>query len=72
MTLGEMPGDSQLALAPLEENVDHLRGSPARACRGRRRRGRRATALGTPTLFIDGVVHRGDYDPPTLMTALAP
>jgi protein-disulfide isomerase len=28
--------------------------------------------LGTPTLFIDGVVHRGDYDPPTLMAALAP
>ncbi len=22
--------------------------------------------LGTPTLFIDGVVHRGGYDPPTL------
>jgi protein-disulfide isomerase len=28
--------------------------------------------LGTPTLFIDGVVHRGGYDPPTLLTALAP
>ncbi len=27
---------------------------------------------GTPTLFIDGVVHRGGYDPPTLLTALAP
>jgi len=27
--------------------------------------------LGTPTLFIDGVVHRGGYDPPTLLTALA-
>jgi protein-disulfide isomerase len=27
--------------------------------------------LGTPTLFIDGVVHRGGYDPPTLMAALA-
>ena len=26
---------------------------------------------GTPTLFIDGVVHRGGYDPPTLLTALA-
>jgi protein-disulfide isomerase len=27
--------------------------------------------LGTPTLFIDGIVHRGGYDPPTLMRALA-
>ena len=28
--------------------------------------------LGTPTLFIDGAVHRGGYDPPTLLTVLAP
>ena len=28
--------------------------------------------VGTPTLFIDGVVHRGGYDPPTLLPALAP
>ena len=27
--------------------------------------------LGTPTLFIDGVVHRGGYDPPTLLAELA-
>ena len=27
--------------------------------------------LGIPTLFIDGVVHRGGYDPSTLLTALA-
>ena len=27
--------------------------------------------LGTPTLFIDGVVHRRGYDPPTLLAALA-
>jgi len=27
--------------------------------------------LGTPTLFIDGIVHRGGYDPATLMRALA-
>ena len=27
--------------------------------------------LGTPTLFIDGAVHRGGYDPPTLLAALA-
>ncbi len=28
--------------------------------------------VGTPTLFIDGVVHRGGYDPPTLLAAVAP
>ena len=28
--------------------------------------------LGTPTLFIDGIVHRGGYDPPALRAALAP
>ena len=28
--------------------------------------------LGTPTLFIDGVVHRRGNDPPTLLAALAP
>jgi protein-disulfide isomerase len=27
--------------------------------------------LGTPTLFVDGVVHRGGYDPPALLAALA-
>jgi protein-disulfide isomerase len=27
--------------------------------------------LGTPTLFIDGLVHRGGYDPPALLAALA-
>jgi hypothetical protein len=27
---------------------------------------------GTPTLFIDGVVHRGGCGPPTLVAALAP
>jgi protein-disulfide isomerase len=26
--------------------------------------------LGTPTLFIDGVVHRGSYDAPALLEAL--
>jgi protein-disulfide isomerase len=181
MTLSEMPDDRQLALAPLEENVDHVRGSPAgrliieygdyecpysrqafhaiqrveqqlggnmrfafrhfpltgihphalaaaaaaeaAALQGRfwdmhellfhrqkalddsdllgyaARLGldvaafdcdRASTAaaerirrdvdsglasrhvLGTPTLFIDGIVHRGGYDPPTLLAALAP
>jgi protein-disulfide isomerase len=28
--------------------------------------------VGTPTLFIDGVVYRGGYDQPTLLAALAP
>jgi hypothetical protein len=28
--------------------------------------------LGTLTLFIDGVVHRGGYDPRTLLAAPAP
>jgi protein-disulfide isomerase len=28
--------------------------------------------LGTPTLFIDGVVYRGGYDPPALLAALLP
>jgi protein-disulfide isomerase len=27
--------------------------------------------LGTPTLFIDGVVYRGGYDPPAMLAALA-
>jgi hypothetical protein len=27
--------------------------------------------LGTPTLFIDGVVHRSGYGPPALLAALA-
>ena len=29
MTLNAMPDDHQLALAPLDEKVDHVRGSPA-------------------------------------------
>jgi hypothetical protein len=29
MTRNAMPGDGELALAPLEEKVDHVRGSPA-------------------------------------------
>jgi protein-disulfide isomerase len=28
--------------------------------------------LGTPTLFIDGIVHPGGYDPRALLAALAP
>ena len=27
--------------------------------------------LGTTTLFINGVIHQGGYDPPTLLAALA-
>jgi len=29
-------------------------------------------AVGTPTLFIDGLVHSRGYDPPTLLAALTP
>jgi protein-disulfide isomerase len=32
---------------------------------------RRARCRATPTLFIDGVVHRGAYDAATLLKALA-
>jgi len=28
--------------------------------------------LGTPTLFIEGIVHRGGDDPPAPLAALAP
>jgi len=28
--------------------------------------------LGTPTLFIDGIVYRGGYDPPALLAVLTP
>jgi protein-disulfide isomerase len=124
-----MPEDRQLALAPLDDNVDHVRGAPAgpliieygdyecpysrqayraieqvqrqlggnlrfafrhfplpgihphalaaAAAADRIRRDVRSgldsgQVLGTPTLFIDGIVHRGGYDPPALLAALAP
>jgi hypothetical protein len=58
---------------PLDAAADHVRGAPG----GRyplRRRSRTtisgASAGGTPTLFIDGVVHRGAYDPESLREAL--
>src|SRR5215470_10413260 len=148
MTRNAMPDDRQLPLAPLDENVDHVRGSPAGRlileygdyeCPYSRQafhaieqveqqlggnvrfafrhfpltgihphalaaaaaaeagldvaafdRDRASTAvadrirrdvdsgvasgqvLGTPTLFINGVVHRGGYDPPALLAALGP
>jgi protein-disulfide isomerase len=138
MTVDASPGDRELTLAPLDENVDHVRGSPAgrliieygdyecpysrqafhaieqveeqlggnvrfafrhfpltrihphalaAAAFDRGRAGRTVLeriqrdvdsglasgqVLGTPTLFIDGVVHRRGYDPPTLLAALAP
>jgi len=28
--------------------------------------------MGTPTLFVDGALHRGGYDAPTLLSSLAP
>ena len=72
MTRNATPDDRQLTLAPLDEKVDHVRGSPA----GHRIRRdvdsglASGQVLGTPTLFIDGMVHRGGYDPPTLLAAL--
>jgi len=36
---------------------------------GCRQRPASGQVLGTPTLFIDGVVHRAGYDPPTLLAA---
>jgi len=53
---------------------DHDRAGTAVADRIRRDTGSGLASgrvLGTPTLFIDGVVHRGGYDPPTLLAALA-
>ena len=38
---------------------------------GRRERTGVGEVRGTPTLFIDGVVHRGGYDAATLLEALA-
>src|SRR5207244_4075293 len=89
-------------VAPLDETVDHVRGSPSgrlildygdyecpysrtayreiqRVARqlgdGIRRDVESGSASGevrgTPTLFIDGVVHRGSYDAATLLEALA-
>ena len=75
------PGDIR-SLPPLDEKVDHVRGSAT----GRliieygdyecpySRQAFQCTSCyftGTPTLFIHGVVHRGGYDPPALLAALA-
>ena len=77
MTLDATPDDRQLALAQLDEKVDHVRGSPAGRliieygdyeCPYSRQASDQV--LGTPTLFIDGVVHHGGYDPPALLAAL--
>jgi protein-disulfide isomerase len=64
---------AQLGLDPAFFDQD--RAGPAVA--GRIRRDVRSgldsgQVLGTPTLFIDGTVHRGGYDPPALLAALAP
>ena len=93
MTFNAMPGDRQLALPPLDETVDHVRGSVAghliieygdyecpysrqafRAIEqaGRRLVRERAVRLPAPRrCSFGGVVHRGGYDPPTLLAALA-
>jgi hypothetical protein len=61
MTRNTTPQKRQPTLEPLDEQVDHARGSPA---------GRLILEY-TPTLFIDGVVHRGGYDTASLIEALA-
>ena len=80
-----MPGGRELALTPLDPKVDHVRGSLAGhliieygdyECPYSRQafhaiEQASGQVLGTPTLFIDGVVHRGGYDPPALLAALA-
>jgi hypothetical protein len=74
MTLNTMPGGRPAALAPLDEKVDHVRGSPG---------GRLIIEYGdyecpySRQAFhaIEQVerqlVHRRGYDPPTLLAALA-
>jgi glutaredoxin len=79
MTPNAIRQEHEPGLEPVDVAVDHVRGSPA----GRliveygdlRRDVQRGIAsgevLGTPTLFIDGVVHRGGYDTAVLLEALA-
>ena len=74
MTRNAMPKKRQPTLEPLDDAVDHVRGPTAGRliieygdyeCPYSRE------VRGTPTLFIDSVVHRGGYDAATLMEALA-
>jgi predicted DsbA family dithiol-disulfide isomerase len=77
-------------MEPLDDAVDHVRGSAAgRLDVARFDSDRTGTAVlervrrdvesgmasgevrGTPTLFIDGVVHQGAYDTAALLEALA-
>src|SRR4029077_20587419 len=71
---GDLRGDAaQLGLDVAACDTD--RASPAVADRIRRDVDSglaTGQVLGTPTLFIDGVVHRGGYEPPTLLAALGP
>ena len=70
-------GDLQRYAAQLELDVARFDHDQARADVLRRVRRDVGSGIasgevrGTPTLFIDGVVHRGDYDAATLMEALA-
>ena len=74
MTGNAMPEMRQPTLELPDEGIDHVRGPTAGRliveygdyeCPYSREVG------GTPTLFIDGFVHRGGYDAATLMEALA-
>ena len=61
-----------LDVAAFDRDRAEHRGRGPDPPRCRQRAGLGPGASGTPTLFIDGVVHRGGYDPPTLLAALAP
>jgi hypothetical protein len=86
MTGDTIPEERQPTVEPLDEVFDHVRGPAAgrlileyRFSPQILRRIRRdvesgiasGEVRGTPTLFIDGVVHLGGYDAATLMEALA-
>jgi hypothetical protein len=62
------PADRQATMA-LDEEVDHVRGAPAGDVESGLASGE---VRGTPTLFIDGVVHLGGYNAASLTRALAP
>jgi hypothetical protein len=60
-------------LEPLDETVDHVRGAAGRVILESRDMSSGIASeqvLGTPTLFIDGVVHTGALDADTLIDAL--
>ena len=61
----------ELDVARFDARPDRRRGARARPPGRARAASRSGEVRGTPTLFIDGVVHRGGYDAATLLEALA-